>query len=569
MISDFCETERSAYDVRQLPVSGCEYRVCSVKVTAMAGTLPFALRFAMRTSTAIPEDLADALARGRLRLETSDEASELDPAICWQAIRSRDRRFDGRFFAGVRTTRVYCRPICPVPLRKRENVRWFPSAASAEAAGFRPCRRCRPHTSPGTPAWLGTSSVVSRALKLIFNGDLDEGDVEGLAGHVGLGARHLRRLFVQHLGASPVRVAQTRRIHFARSLIEETELPITKIAFYSGFRSIRQFNHAMRAAFDQSPSELRRSYETPKTHGHKGGIVLFVAYRPPFDWKAMVNFLGRSATPGVEVVETNSYRRTIEIEGESGEIEIRADKAEPRLRVEVKLESHEHLLQVMERVRRIFDLGADPLQIASHLSRYPRLKHLLDERPGLRVPGVWDGFEFSVRTVLDHQLVARDETAVVRRLVRTFGTPFKSAIVGLDHLFPRPEQLAEADLSVVGIRGGCAKAIRSLARAVVEKRLTFETSKSLDDAVSRVNGIRGMGERESHFIAMRAFGEPDALPYYDLELRRAVSDRGTPLSPADLLRISEPWRPWRAYAAMHLWAAQAETGAYHRRGNKS
>src|SRR5277367_7023203 len=302
-----------------------------------------------------------------------------------------------------------------VPLRKRENVRWFPSAASAEAAGFRPCRRCRPHTSPGTPAWLGTSSVVSRALKLIFNGDLDEGDVEGLAGHVGLGARHLRRLFVQHLGASPVRVAQTRRIHFARSLIEETELPITKIAFYSGFRSIRQFNHAMRAAFDQSPSELRRSYETPKTHGHKGGIVLFVAYRPPFDWKAMVNFLGRSATPGVEVVETNSYRRTIEIEGESGEIEIRADKAEPRLRVEVKLESHEHLLQVMERVRRIFDLGADPLQIASHLSRYPRLKHLLDERPGLRVPGVWDGFEFSMRTVLDHQLVARDETAVVRR----------------------------------------------------------------------------------------------------------------------------------------------------------
>lgn len=411
--------------------------------------------------------------------------------------------------------------------------------------------------------------MVSRALKLIFNGDLDEGDVEGLAGHVGLGARHLRRLFVQHLGASPVRVAQTRRIHFARSLIEETELPITKIAFYSGFRSIRQFNHAMRVAFDQSPSELRRSYETPKTHGHRGGIVLFVAYRPPFDWKATLNFLRAGATPGVEIVETNAYRRTIEIDGESGEVEVRPDRAEPRLRVEVKLESHEHLLSVIERVRRIFDLGADPLQIASHLSRYSRLKHLLDERPGLRVPGVWDGFEFSVRVILDHQSGAPDERDVTRSLVRTFGTPFKSAVVGLNYLFPSPEQLAEADLSVVGIRGGCAKAIRSLARSVVEKRFTFETSKSLDDAVSRVNSVRGMGERESHYIAMRAFGEPDAFPYYDLGLRRAVSDSGIAVNPAELLRTSEAWRPWRAYAAMHLWAAQTETGSHHRRGNKS
>lgn len=531
----------------------------------MAGTPPLALRFAMHTASAIPADLADALARGR-RQEASDEASELDPAICWQAIRSRDRRFDGRFFAGVRTTRVYCRPICPVPLRKRENVRWFPSAASAEAAGFRPCRRCRPHTSPGTPAWLGTSSVVSRALKLIFNGGLDEGDVEELAGHVGLGARHLRRLFVQHLGASPVRVAQTRRIHFARSLIEETELPITKIAFYSGFRSIRQFNHAMRAAFGQSPSELRRSYETPKTHGHKGGIVLFVAYRPPFDWKALINFVRPRATPDVEVVEANCYRRTIEVDGEPGEVEIRPDNGEPRLRVEIKLESHEHLLQVIERVRRMFDLGADPLQIASHMSRYPRLKPLLEKRPGLRVPGVWDGFEFAVRTILDQQLTARDAAAVVTRFVRTFGTPVNSAAVGLNHLFPQPEQLAEADLSVVGIRSGCARAIRALARAVVERTLTFETSKSLEDTVSRVAAIRGIGERESHHIAMRAFGEPDALPFYDLELRRAVSDKGFPVSPAELLRISEPWRPWRAYAAMHLWAAETEAGRRHRRG---
>ena len=516
-------------------------------------------------ASSFPAKLAEALARGRLKQDDSAEASDLDPAICWQAIRSRDPRFDGRFFAGVKTTRIYCRPICPVPLKKPENVRWFPSAASAEAADFRPCRRCRPHTSPGTPAWLGTSSVVSRALKLIFNGGLDGGDVEGLAGRVGLGARHLRRLFVRHLGASPVRVAQTRRIHFARSLIEETDLPMTKIAFYSGFRSIRQFNHAMRAAFGQSPSELRRRYETPKTLGRKGGIVLFVAYRPPFDWKAIIAFLKPRATPGVEVVETLCYRRTIEVDGEPGEIEIRPDSAEPRLRIEVKLDSQMHLLQVIERVRRIFDLGADPLQIASHLSRDPRLKPLLDARPGLRVPGVWDGFEFSVRAILDCQLRAPDIRTVVRVLVRTFGTPYKSAVSGLNHLFPRPEQLSGADLSAVGIRGGCARAVRELARAVVEKRLRFETSKSLEDTVSRVNGIPGTGERESHYIAMRAFGEPDALPFYDFELRRAISDKGLLVSAAELLRVAERWRPWRAYAAMHLWVAQAEPAGHHRR----
>lgn len=437
-------------------------------------------KVAMNASS-IPAELADSLARGRIKQSTSDESSALDPAICWQAIYSRDQRFDGRFFAGVQTTRVYCRPICPVPLRKPENVRWFASAAAAEAAGFRPCRRCRPHTSPGTPAWLGTSSVVSRA------------------------------------------------------------------------------------AFAQSPSELRRKYETPQMQGYQGAITLFVAYRPPFDWKALINFLKPRATPGVEVVEPQCYRRTIEIDGQPGEIAVGPDNAEPRLRVEVKLTNHEHLLRVNERVRRIFDLGADPLQIASHLSRFPRLKPLLDKRPGLRVPGVWDGFEFAVRSILDHQLTARDPVAVVTGLVRTFGTPFKSATVGLNHLFPQPEHLAEADLSVVGIRGGPARAIRALARAVVRGELIFETSKSLEDTLSRVCAIRGIGERESHQIAMRAFGEPDALPFYDLELRRAVSDKGLPVSPAEPLRISEPWRPWRAYAAMHLWAAHAEADRHHRR----
>ena len=512
----------------------------------------------INSGTVIPINLADAPEHARTKQSTQGEALELDPAICWQAIYSRDRRFDGRFFAGVRTTRIYCRPICPVPLRRPENVQWFVSAASAEAAGFRPCKRCRPHASPGTPAWSGTSSVVSRALKLIFNGGLDSEDVEELAGHVGLGARHLRRLFGQHLGASPVQIARTRRVHFARSLIEETDLSITKIAFYSGFKSIRQFNHAMRPAFDQSPSEVRRSYKTPQTKQYRDGITLFVAYRPPFDWQSLINFLKPRATPGVEVIGTGSYRRTIEIKGEPGEIEIRPDDAEPGLRVQVKLASHEHLLEVIERVRRMFDVGADPLQIANHLSRFPQLKSLIESRPGMRVPGVWDEFEFAVRTILDYQLPNQNSVELIRELVSVFGTPIKSSIIGLNHLFPQPAHLAKADLSVVGIRAGGAKAITALARAVVEGEFKFGTSKSLEDTLSRIGSIRGIGERESHHIAMRAFGEPDAFPFYDHELRRAISDKRYPVSPAELLRISEPWRPWRAYAAMHLWAAHTE-----------
>lgn len=494
-----------------------------------------------------------------------DGAPELDPAICWQALYSRDPRFDGRFFAGVVTTRVYCRPICPVPLRKPENVQWFPSTASAEAAGFRPCRRCRPHTSPGTPAWLGTSAVVSRALKLISDGRLDTGDVEALAERVGIGSRHLRRLFVQHLGASPVKIARTRRVHFARHLIEETSLPITKIALSSGFRSVRQFNHAVRAAFDHSPSELRLLHGSSKASDRQAGIVIHLSYRPPFDWAALVGFLTPRATPGVEVIQNDCYRRTIEVDGQPGEIEVRPDDDTPRLRVQVKLTSYEHLTAVIERVRRIFDLGADPLQIASHLSRDPRLKTLLDARPGLRVPGVWDGFELAVRAVLGQQLTVRDSSLLVARLVRNFGRPVETSVEGLTHLFPRPEVLADADLSCAGIRGACAGGIRTLARAVCKRELAFEASKTLEDTLSRLRAIRGTGERKAHYIAMRAFGEPDAFPSADLGLRRSVGNRRSPVSPAELVRLAETWRPWRAYAAMHLWAADAEAGSRHGR----
>jgi AraC family transcriptional regulator of adaptative response / DNA-3-methyladenine glycosylase II len=492
---------------------------------------------------------------------TLRDKPELDPAICWQAINSRDRRLDGRVFAGVLTTGVYCRLICPVPLRKPANVRWYPSAASAEAAGFRPCRRCRPHTSPGTPARLGTSAVVSRALKLISEGALDVDDVEALAGRVGLGSRHLRRLFLQHLGASPAKIASTRRVHSARNLLDQTDLPITKIASYSGFRSIRHFNHSMRTTFDMSPSELRALRSGRKMTAGQGGITLYLTYRPPFDWHTLVRFLKAHATPGTEVIEDECYRRSIEINGQAGEIEVRHEPDESRLRVRVTLPSYEQLVLVVERVRRIFDLGADPLQITNHLAQDSRLGVMLQARPGLRVPGVWDTFELAVRAVLGQQLTFVDSKAVIARLVRTFGRPIKTAAPGLTHRFPRPEVLASGNFSSIVMPPARAETLRALARATCQGKLNPAAGKSLDDIISRLCAIHGMGRRRANYIAMRAFGEPDAFPSSDLGLRRALTGCRRLPSEDEFRSLAESWRPWRAYAAICLWAADADRSA--------
>ena len=484
---------------------------------------------------------------------------EVQPSIWWQALYSRDRRFDGRFFIGAATAKIYCRPVCPVPFARPNNLVWFASAAAAEAAGYRPCRRCRPETSPGTPAWLGTSAIVSRALRLISEGALDENGVEDLSSRVGLGSRQLRRLFVEHLGASPLKLAITHRVHFARNLIEETDLPITKIALSAGFRSIRQFNHAVRAVCGQSPTQLRRVREEVPA-SFQSGLVIRLAYRPPFDWLALVDFLRPRATPGVELVQDSSYRRTISVGGSTGIIDVRPSQTESALTVRVELPGYQFLMKVVERVRRIFDLGADPLRIADDLSRNRRLKPLLDRRPGLRVPGAWDGFELAVHAILGQQLTAADSTTLVGALVQTFGRPVQTSLQGLTHLFPRPEDLVDADLSRVGIHGARAETLHRLARSVCGSELTFAASMTLEEAVSRICGIRGIDENTAHYIAMRVMGEPDAFPFADPGLRHSLGKDGKPAPPSELLRIAEDWRPWRAYAAMHLYAAGRAAG---------
>jgi AraC family transcriptional regulator of adaptative response / DNA-3-methyladenine glycosylase II len=474
-----------------------------------------------------------------------DHSIRMEPAIYWQALHTRDSRFDGRFFIGTVTTGGYCRPICRIPFGKPDHLVWFASAAAAEAAGFRPCRRCRPDTSPGTPAWIGTSAVVSRALRLIDEGALDDGDVNKLASRVGIGSRQLRRLFVQHLGASPIKVATTHRLHFARKLIDETDLPMTTVALSSGFNSLRQFNHAVRTAYSHSPTQLRRVRGRSARVQSGSGLVLRLPYRVPFNWSAMIDFLRPRATPGVEFVQENCYRRTIKVGDLAGVIDVRPDVAEPRLVILFDLPTNEGLIQVVERVRRMFDLGADVLQIETRLSGDSRLRTLVGTRPGLRVPGAWDGFEVAVKAVLGEGLTVIDANPRAERLVRAFGKPLGTSCEGLTHLFPRPEVLADADLSRAGIRAKQASTVRGLARATCAKELTFEASRTLEDTVARLCTIRGVSESMAQYIAMRAFGEPDAFP---------CAETGRGQSP---MRMAERWRPWRAYAAMHLWAASA------------
>jgi len=492
------------------------------------------------------------------RFAGADEAryhgtTEVDPAVCWPAFYSRDARFDGRIFAGVITTNIYCRSICPVPFAKPNNIVWFASAAAAEAEGFQPCRRCRPQAAPGTPAWQGSSAVVSRALKLILEGSLDSGDVDQLAERVGIGSRQLRRLFVQHMGASPIKIAITRRIHFARTLIEETALPITEIAMSAGFKSVRQFNHAIHTTYGQPPRRLRELADEIGASSKASGLSIRLSYRPPFDWASILKFLRSHAIPGVESVDEDSYRRTIDINGVYGDLDVRHDPAQTQVIVHIRLPRYEGLMSVVDRVRHIFDLRADPMQISNHLRRDRLLEPLLDARPGLRVPGAWDGFESCICAILGDSIgTSGSNRRLIRRFVETFGKPGTFAVRGLTHLFPHPREYSTAELSSIGIRGERAVTICALSRAVIRKRLTFEASRSLEESLARLLAIPGINRTTAEYVALRVFGEPDAFPVRPSALTAFFSQSIGKLPTGDGMQTSDRWRPWRAYAAMYL-----------------
>lgn len=480
---------------------------------------------------------------------------EINLQLCSRARLSRDARFDGKFFIGVLTSGVYCRPICPARTAKESNVRYFPSAAAAAEAGFRPCLRCRPECSPGTPAWIGSQTTISRALRLISERGLEEERMEGLADRLGIGARHLRRLFVKHLGATPSAVVQTRRLQFAKKLIDETSLPMCQVATASGFGSVRRFNAAIRKVYHRTPTHIRRlSRQDPVETADQYRFVL--RYRPPYHWAGMLSFLAARAIPGVEAVESETYRRSISLNGSDGCFEVAHDPSRNSLRVCIEFPEPRSLFQIVERIRAIFDLNADWNEIARHLKRDPALRSHMELSRGMRVPGCWDGFELAVRAVLGQQITVRAATTLAGRIAATFGKPLSIA-QGITHLFPTAPRLATADLTCVGLTRARAETVRSLAQAICNRQLSFEGITHSERFLSEFQEISGIGPWTAQYVAMRALREPDAFPFGDLALLNALSMRNA----TQLERRSQAWRPWRAYAAMLLWNSGKRQGA--------
>lgn len=476
----------------------------------------------------------------------------LDDARLYRAISTRDRRFDGRFFTAVLTTGIYCRPVCPARTPRASNVRFYGSAAAAEAAGFRPCRRCRPEAAPGSPAWTGSPALVARALRLIAEGGLDGADLPAFATRLGIGERHLTRLFSTHVGVAPGAVARTRRSALAQRLLAETSLPVSQVAMAAGYTSLRQLHHDLRHRTGETPTGLRARSRQRAPTDPGTGLTLRLACRPPFDAASLLRFLAPRAIPGVEEVSEAGYRRTVRVGGVAGTVTLRPQEDGASVMLTVGTFAPESLATLVTRARYTFDLDADPLAISAHLRRSSRLAPLVARRPGLRVPGAWDPFELAVRAVLGQQVTVRGATTLAGRLVAQLGERIDGT-GALTHLFPRPEVIADADLARVGLPRARANTLRRLARAVAAGDLVLDATRGADDLVARLTTIPGIGDWTAQYIALRACAEPDALPAGDLGLRRALANGGRPVSPTTLLREAEAWRPWRGYAAVHLW----------------
>jgi AraC family transcriptional regulator, regulatory protein of adaptative response / DNA-3-methyladenine glycosylase II len=492
------------------------------------------------------------------------ELEPLNREACYRALKTRDARFDGRLFVGVTSTGIYCRPICPARTPKFENCRFFLSAAAAQEAGFRPCLRCRPETAPNLGSWRGTSNTVSRGLALITEGALDGAhSVETLAARLGVGGRQLRRLFHQHLGVSPIAIAQTRRVLFAKQLIHDTRMPMTEIAIAAGFGSLRRFNETFQRLFQRPPSALRRKTVTSLPEGSLAavGVTLELSYRPPYDWTAMLAYLLARTVEGVEEVRDGVYRRTVSIDGRLGTVEIGHQPERESLKVTIRFPSVRALPFIVGRIRRVFDLGADVAAIGAHLARDPLLAPLVAKRPGLRVAGSWDGFELAVRTVLGQQTTAGVGCRLAGRLAQLCGRPLPAELrigTALTTSFPTAADVATANLALLDMPRARRTALMALAKATLANPSLFRPMGTIEDTVARLRAICGINEWIAQYVARHAVHEPDAFPASDIALRRrATGPNCQRPSPAGLNDRAEPWRPWRAYAAQHLWAADA------------
>jgi AraC family transcriptional regulator of adaptative response / DNA-3-methyladenine glycosylase II len=456
-------------------------------------------------------------------------------------------------FAAVTTTGIYCRPGCSARPRA-ENVQRYALAAAAEADGYRACLRCRPYRTPQPVTWSGPE-FVCRAVQLILDGALDQRSEAELGARLGVSARHLRRLFVEHLGVTPDGLARSARAHFARRLLDDTDLTVTEIAFAAGFGSLRQFNRACREIFRASPRALRARRRKADRLVADGGLALRLPYRGAVDWDATAAYLAARAIPGVEHVSAGTYRRTVVVNGDPGVLELLAG-GDDHLVLRLHLPHWEELVHVAQRARRIASLDLDLDEPASLLANDPTIGPLLRARPGLRPPGTWDPFETGVRAIIGQQISIPAANTIAGRLVERHGCPVAGLrALGLTHTFPSAEALADADFDGLGLTRGRARAVRGFARAVADDTIRLDRSASLDRLVTSICAVDGLGPWTAHYLALR-LGEPDACPITDLGLRRALS-HPTAQTAATLGELAERWRPWRALAATHLWAADA------------
>lgn len=472
----------------------------------------------------------------------------LDPSTCFDALSSRDPSFDGRFFVGVRTTGVYCRPVCPARTPRRDRCDFFARAVEAERAGYRACFRCRPELAPGAGVVDAVPRLVAGAVARIDEGCLNSASVDDLAASLGVTARHLRRAVATELGVSVVDLAQSRRMALATQLLQDSWLSVAEVASAAGFGSARQFNALFRARFGRPPSALRRA-----SGGTAAGLlVLRLDYRPPLDWDAMVEFLAGRCTAGVEQIEGGAYRRTVRLGTRTGWVSVTRDPARHALRVEGSVSLAPDLLPLLARLRALFDLDAHPGAVAAALRRDPVLAPSVRLNPGLRVNGAFDGFESAVRVVLGQQVSVKAATTVAGRVAAALGDRVETPFPGLDRLPPTPEAVLAAGedrLARIGMPGARARTLIALANAVISGRLALHRGADHEQVRDRMLALPGVGPWTANLVAMRALGAPDAFPAGDLGVLRALGTK----SAQDAEVRAEAWRPWRAYAAMHLW----------------
>lgn len=484
----------------------------------------------------------------------------LDLATCHQALQARDARFDGRFYVGVSSTGIYCRPVCPARTPRAANCDFFPHAAAAERAGYRPCLRCRPELAPGLAPMDAPDRLARQACARIEAGALDEQGLDVLATELGVSERHLRRVVEDATGATPVELAQTRRLLLAKQLLSDTALPMAVVAQSAGFGSLRRFNHLFQARYGLAPGALRKS-SAPAEDDGADGITLRLGYRPPLAWPALLDFLTGRGAAGVEAAQDGRYLRTVRLGAQRGWIvaEPDAKSVRPQLRVTLSASLLPVLSPVLQRLRRLFDLDANPTVIEAQLGADPRLAPLIAATRGLRVPGAFDGFELALRAVLGQQVTVKAATTIFGRFAQAFGEPASTPFAALRYYAPTAEKVAAASRQQVidlGLTTRRAETVQALALAIASGELRLEPGVDPEATLAAMQELPGIGPWTAHYVAMRALGWPDAFPDGDLGLLKAIAAPNHRV----LREAAEAWRPWRSYAAIHFWRSLASGG---------